>query len=75
MTRTEALINAAVRALRANSELLDSLPDSITSVQLDIKVTKESLPFSVHVSPRWTQSMAMSSVGAPCDISRYKFSE
>ena len=73
MSRTDSLIKAAIRALNENRELIDGLPSSLSSVQLDIKITKESLPFSVHIAPRWSQSMELSSVGVPCDISRFKF--
>lgn len=71
--RTDALIRAAVRALEQNRQLIDSLPESLSSVQLDIKIGKENIPFSVHMAPRWSQSMALTTVGAPCDVGRYDF--
>jgi len=73
MSRTDALIKAAVRALNEHRVLIDSLPNSLTGVQLDIKIDRNSIPSAVHLSPSWHQSMKLQSCGVALDVESYKF--
>jgi hypothetical protein len=74
MSRTDSLIRAAVRALEENRIVLDALPDALSSVQLDIKIGNQDEPINVHMAPRWGNSMALASVGRPCNVAKFDFS-
>lgn len=72
MTRTDALIQAAVRALNQNRAFLDALPETVSGVQIDIKIQK-AVATGVHLAPRWHHSLALQSCGVAVDVDRYNF--
>jgi hypothetical protein len=76
MTRTDQLIQAAIRALNHNRALLDAMPDSLKAVQIEINMGRDALPNTAFISPRWGQSLTLQSCGAgPVHVENYQFPE